>query len=133
MREKPPVERDAYSIDDLVRARTFGGRSRIYDLLKQGILDSYKSGKLRRITAASVKRHQAELLDAARQDSGLGKPPTSLIKKKPSTAATDEQPEAKPRPKPAAAASSAISMRGAKAQAGDKRVGADFNDLVERK
>jgi excisionase family DNA binding protein len=65
------VEREAYSVNDLVRARIFGGRSKVYEKIKAGILTSYRDGKLRRITAESVRRHRAELLEATRKDSGL--------------------------------------------------------------
>jgi hypothetical protein len=77
MSKQTEVEREAYSVNDLVRARTFGGRSQIYRLLKEGILTSYRDGRLRRITAESVRRRQAELLDATRKD---GFAPTPNLK-----------------------------------------------------
>jgi excisionase family DNA binding protein len=71
MRGQTEVEREAYSVNDLVRARIFGGRSKVYEKIKAGILTSYRDGKLRRITAESVRRHQAEPLEATRKDIGL--------------------------------------------------------------
>jgi excisionase family DNA binding protein len=84
MREKNVVvQREAYSVTDLVKARIFGGRSRVYELVKSGVLASYKFGKLRRITAESVRRYQAELLEATRKDSGLTPTSPNLKNQKP--------------------------------------------------
>jgi hypothetical protein len=70
-------------VNDIVRARLFGSRSTVYGLIKSGALDSYRSGNCRSVTAESVRRYRAQLIEANRNNSGLAPAHPNLQNQKP--------------------------------------------------
>ena len=54
---RQPVERFAYTVNETLDSGAFANRNKLYDALARGDLDSWKDGRTRMISAASLRRY----------------------------------------------------------------------------
>jgi hypothetical protein len=52
-----PIERLAYTVEDALATRAFRSKQKLYGAIARGELDTWKDGRTRMISAASLRRY----------------------------------------------------------------------------
>ncbi|MCC6611170.1 MAG: hypothetical protein IT515_16050 [Burkholderiales bacterium] len=55
--DRKPVERLAYTVKGALETGAFPNRNKLYDAINRGDVDSWKDGRSRMISAASLRRY----------------------------------------------------------------------------
>jgi excisionase family DNA binding protein len=70
MNSTPPVPRLAFTIADALLTGAFANRNALYRALARGELESWRDGRRRMISAASLERYVSERVSATRATEG---------------------------------------------------------------
>lgn len=63
--QSKPVERLAYSVDEAVKTGALPNRTKLYAAIARGEVESWKEGRSRMISAASLRRYVERKLSEA--------------------------------------------------------------------
>lgn len=57
MKQNQPVERLAYTVNGALETGAFPNRNKLYDAIARGDVETWKDGRTRMISAASLRRY----------------------------------------------------------------------------